>query len=463
MNCYLAANLQTMHSENKNLIPVLALWSLMLLPWLFGRGIFADGLYYGTIARNWCFGSADIWDFQVSESLMNPFYSHPPLAFWMQGILFCVFGDSWWIERLFGLLTFFITTLAIIRIWRIYFPAKEQWLPLLMLLLFPTSVWAYNNNVLENSMGMFCAWAVYFQLSASVNPKWRLIKFLISGLFIFAAVLCKGPAGLFPLALPFFILLFQKRKQFVDILEAFVPAVVFIIALSLLMLWDEASKYLYDYYQIQIQGSFSTSGKNNQALMLKQFLLEVLPLFLITFLLKYWLSRKLKISKESIILLLIAASASLPILFSPKQMGFYLMPSLPFWALGLASIIQSTGISKKYNAGKISISMSVFLFVLSTALMIYNYKRPVRDIALLHELDRVCSFIPRNSEVGLDPKLIENWQLQGYFAREHNVSLYPIGHPKYEFNIGQNDYSLLGCKTLYKGKLLQLCKCPRPE
>jgi hypothetical protein len=144
-------------------------------------------------------------------------------------------------------------------------------------------------------------------------------------------------------------------------------------------------------------------------------------------------------------------------------MGFYLMPSLPFWALGLASIIQSTGISKKYNAGKISISMSVFLFVLATALMIYNYKRPVRDIALLHELDRVCSFIPRNREVGLDPKLIENWQLQGYFAREHNFSLYPIGHPKYEFNIGENDYSLLGCKTLYKGKLLQLCKCPRPE
>ena len=452
-----------MHSENRNLILVLALWSLMLLPWLFGRGIFADGLYYGTIARNWCFGTGDLWDFQVSESLMNPFYSHPPLAFWLEGTLFCVFGDYWWIDRIFGLLTFIFTATGIVRIWRLYFPTHQSWLPLFILMLLPTSVWAFNNNVLENSMGMFCVWAVYFQLSASKSERLHFLKFIISGLLVFAAALCKGPTGLFPLVLPFILLIFQKRMRFVSVLQAFIPSIVFFIALSILLLWDDASKYLYDYYQIQIQGSFSMNNNENQALMLKQFLLEVLPLLSIALLLKYWFTRNLNISKETIILLSIAGAASLPILISPKQMGFYLMPSLPYWALGIAGLIHKITFSNSKIAGKLLPYFSVLIFTTAVILMMYNFKKPVRDFALLEDVDKICAILPKETKVGLDPKLSENWKMQGYFAREQKISFDPIGHPQYKYHIGSLEYKLETCELIYRGKELQLCKCPMPE
>jgi 4-amino-4-deoxy-L-arabinose transferase-like glycosyltransferase len=452
-----------MHSETRNLFPVIALWSIILLPWLFGKGIFADGLFYGTISRNWAFGAGNFWYFYVSESLMNPFYSHPPLAFWLQGSLFRVFGDHYWVDKVYSLLTFVLTVIAMLRIWKLYFPAHQSWLPLFVLILFPTASWAYSNNVLENSMSMCCIWAVYLQLSAAENPKYGFLKNIFSGILIFAAALCKGPTGLFPLALPFLLMFFKNKRTWTQILFSFSPLAVFSLAVLLLFTSDEASTYLKAYFEIQIQGSFTSVEKNGQPLLLKQLIVEVLPILSISFLLNYWLNKKIILSKSSFLMLIIAAAASLPILISPKQMGFYILPSVPFWALGFAAMVQKLEILKRNIAPRLKLYLSAIVLILAVFLMLYNRNNAVRDAALIEDISKICTYVPKSSKVGLDPKLVEHWQLQGYFAREKKVSFYPIGHPKYRYNVGGMGYKLDGCEILYKGKELQLCRCPMPE
>jgi 4-amino-4-deoxy-L-arabinose transferase-like glycosyltransferase len=452
-----------MHSESKNLFPIIALWCLLLLPWLFGKGIFADGLYYGTIASNWAFGAGATWKFYVSESLMNPFYSHPPLAFWIEGVLFKFFGNYHWVDRVLGLICFVLTVIAMLRIWRLYFPSGLSWLPLFVLMLLPTAAWAYSNNVLENSMSMFCIWAVYLQLSAAENRRFSLLKNIISGLLIFAATLCKGPTALFPLALPFLLILFRNNRSRTQIIISFLSLPIFLSAVLLLLMSDEAFAYLKAYYEIQIQGSFSIGGKNGSPLLLKQLLMELLPLLSVAALILFWSGKKIVPNKASILLLLIAVSASFPILFSPKQMGFYLLPSLPYWALGIAGSLQKIEFLKKNITTRIKLYFSLFVFVTAVSLMTYNINRPIRDVVLIEDISKICTYLPSACKAGLEPELNEHWKLQGYFAREKQISFYPIGHAKYKYNVGRLSYKIDNCETIYKGKELQLCRCPMPE
>jgi hypothetical protein len=65
----------------------------------------------------------------------------------------------------------------------------------------------------------------------------------------------------------------------------------------MLLQFDEANTYLKAYFEIQIQGSFSLSEKGSEALMLKQLLVEILPLGAVVFLLLYWFKKKIQNTK----------------------------------------------------------------------------------------------------------------------------------------------------------------------
>jgi hypothetical protein len=144
-------------------------------------------------------------------------------------------------------------------------------------------------------------------------------------------------------------------------------------------------------------------------------------------------------------------------------MGFYLLPSLPYWALGIAGGLHKVEFLKKNIAPRIKLYFSLLVFVTAVSLMIYNIDRPIRDAALIEDISKICTYLPSACKAGLDPKLNENWQVQGYFAREKQISFYPIGHAKYKYNIGLLSYKLDNCETIYIGKELQLCRCPMPE
>lgn len=459
--------MQTIQSESKLCwLLVIALWSLALLPWLLGHGIFVDGLYYGTMSRNWYFEGENFWDFKLSKTVLNQFSSHPPLAFWMQAALFGLLGDYWWVDRFYSLLLWGSTALGIVFIWKIYFK-HNAWLPLFIWLLFPTVSWSYSNNILENTMALFTTWAVFFILKSQHSKNLEFLFLAIAGLFVFAAFMSKGPVGLFPLGLPFILLIWDRSFKLMFL--ALMPILTAVAAFLLLIFSNEnALEFFQLYWGIQLEGSFKIGPEDsNHFVIIIRLLIETSPLIGLYLLMRWRRKAKSPVfNKEVGLFLLLASSASLPMLISPKQMGFYLFPSFPFWAIGFALLFKPLLETIRIKTTKFAFLLPLLMFFTALTWMLFNNNSAVRDRLLIEDIRKMCQLIPLGSEIGNDPELGENWQMHGYFARYGKLSLHSIGHPAYKFHIAESKkvHPSIGCRVLFKGLSgIGLYECPKPE
>ncbi|MBI3839992.1 MAG: glycosyltransferase family 39 protein, partial [Planctomycetia bacterium] len=183
-----------------------ALLFVLFVPWLFRRGMFWDGVVYGTIARNLAAGVGDAWHPIVTSTFLRHIREHPPLGFWLQAAYFRTLGDHFWVERLYGLTTLLITGSLLLAIWRWLLrdrPRASACCWVAVGLWAPFGMWCYRHNMLENTMGVFTALSVYATLRAFDGRRGGAAFWsILSGLAIAAAVLSKGPVGLFPAVTP---------------------------------------------------------------------------------------------------------------------------------------------------------------------------------------------------------------------------------------------------------------------
>ena len=432
--------------NNSILWMTLALWLLLLVPWVFTQGIFVDGLYYGTIARNWYFEGTGTWNFYLSKTQFQPFYSHPPLAFWLQGAVFSIVGDVWYCDRLYSALMCIATGSAIFGIWSLFYRKQNVWLPLLCWLLIPTVLWSYSNNILENTLTAACTWAVYWALSAVKQEKYGYLRLVAAGIFTFLGLMTKGPAAAFPLALPFlYFLCYRQKVSLMLIFSLLLPTITVFLCFGLLLFFDtEAAAYFQVYWQIQVLGSLSNRSASigSHFFILYKLLEELLILSLLVVALLLYQNRRNNFrqaiqffhNKQALLFLLIALSASLPILISPKQMGFYLLPSTPFWALATASLFHQNIkqlLAKQYLAiKKLSTIVTLFLFRTTLSLSIFNYRSGyARDKALLLAIDNIIEKVPERQQLDMSYSLYEEWILYGYFYRSAYISLEATATP----------------------------------
>ena len=71
----------------------------------------------------------------------------------------------------------------------------------------------------------------------------------------------------------------------------------------------------------------------------------------------------------------------------------------------------------------------------------------------------ICKEVERNSDIGMDPELSKNWQLQGYLARYAQLNLQSIGHPYYKYQISEkDDFGMKNMELIYKGAKLSFWK-----
>ena len=191
------------------------LFSVVLL-----RGMSLDGVTYATIAHNLAVGVGDFWHPYYTATLLHPFHDQPPLAFLLEGQFFQVFGDRWWVERLYSVLTVVPTTCLLVLIWRRLFVGAASWqgfswLPVALWMAMPSWFWIYRHNYLENTLGIFTTLAVYASLRAADGRRWMPAWIALSGTAIIAAVGSKGPVGLFPAVTPAIAWLALRRTSLV--------------------------------------------------------------------------------------------------------------------------------------------------------------------------------------------------------------------------------------------------------
>jgi hypothetical protein len=150
-------------------------------------------------------------------------------------------------------------------------------------------------------------------------------------------------------------------------------------------------------------------------------------------------------TKSALFFVLVGLSASAPIMISPKQLSFYVVPSLPFFALAIGMVLSPIladwiGKIKAKSIGiNIVKALGIILILAAAGLAIVKSDTPIRDRDMLADIEKMATIVPHNSTVELSTSLAENWSLMAYFHRKYFISLDPSGQtrPYVIFNKGE--------------------------
>ncbi|BDS14084.1 ArnT family glycosyltransferase [Aureispira anguillae] len=406
------------------LVGVLSL--ILIGQYLFCHGMFVDGLVYGTLARNYALAGEGWWDFWVY--LGDPFHSHPPLAFWLQSLLFSVFGDFFWIDRLYSIFCLIVSLSLIKKLWQHLVPSFPQgayWVQLLYLIL-PLVHWGFNNNVLENTSNCFILMSIWMYLLAQDHKQYRYS--IVAGLAVFAATLTKGPTGLFPLIFP---LLYYKHPFKQICWNTAIPILVLVLSWGMLIgSSTEAALFFSDYLDIQLVKSLSGEyGTVNRFLILEKLLLQLVVLIPVGIGLRIFFKQKSQhqaIQQQGWVFLFLGLSGSLPIMISPKQMSFYLLPSLIYFVVSFACfhLKQLEALDQIVQKQKIIRWVGSFAIICLLGITISSYGSFSRDKEILHDTFILGQLVSPNSFVKASDPIKKDWALHAYSARYFQINIH---------------------------------------
>jgi len=344
---------------------------LLLSPYLLSYGMFFDGITYSAVSRNLAIGFGSLWKPAYSLTLGREFYGHPPVGFWIQSVVYRLFGEALWLDKAY---TLFIGAVNLALFYTLYGFLRRRgdpgfWAPLFLLSTFYAYRWVVRNNLLENTMSVFVLLSVIMYVLALRKGSLYGIP---AGLSVLTAFLVKGPVGTFPLIAPLLLPVDARRDRRLKVL--IIGLLVFTVSFLMLLSLPEVRHFFSQYLQRQIVGSIS--GRENSVptrlYIVYALLTEILfPLVFLLPLLLFHIVRgdrnALNWNKRTFLLLLLALSGSLPIVLSLKQARFYLYPSLFFYSLFLVSLFRSPlkMFESRRLVKRLSFPLSVTLLTLS--------------------------------------------------------------------------------------------------
>ena len=436
---------------------VAALIAFRLLPGLVRPGMFFDGVTHAAIARNMAVGVGHFWHPIFSPNDGAGYHEQPPFGFWLESLLFRALGDHFWVEKVYSALVGLATAAVICAIWRRLAGDRDDlrncdWLPLALWAAIPGWGWMYVNNMLENTLGLFTALAVYAILRASDGGRAASLWLVAGAAAIASAVLSKGPVGLFPLATPL-VIHFTLRRQTLARAIAQQAALVLLVAgaAGMILFMPGAADYLNKYLHEQLLASLdgrrevvaSTLGRLDIVWKISRELAA--PAVIAIGLIVAARRRGFRSSDENradpraiAFCLLTAASASLPIIASPKQSGHYAFPSYAFYALAIAlgsapavvHLLSGRIVSLPIRGHRLLRLTSVIALVALGAASCALAGRPQREKQVYEDTIAVGRLLPRGSVVGLSDELSSDYPLQTNLARWDFIGAdrAPAGH-----------------------------------
>ncbi|HZF99697.1 MAG TPA: glycosyltransferase family 39 protein, partial [Chitinophagales bacterium] len=331
----------------------LAVMCALTLPVLVQDGMFMDAMLYTSVSHNLAQGIGTFWFPQFSASLMAglpSFHEQPPLVFGIQSLFFKALGSGMFVERVYAFITMLLTASLIVWLWRrVQRDAalqKMEWLPVLLWITIPVCFWSFQNNMHENTMGLFVllsAIAFYrsFQLD---NTKIQLVLFsVLAGVFVFLATFSKGIPGLFPLAAPALYWLATRRISFRRAFVKTALAVATVASIYGVLLAFPDSRQSLQYHFVdralhRINQDPTVDYRLYIIVRLVQELAVPIALSIVCYLVSYR-KRSTAVTppaRLTIFFLLLGFAGSAPLLLTMVQKGFYFVPSLPFFAIGFA-------------------------------------------------------------------------------------------------------------------------------
>lgn len=446
--------------------------------WL-SDGMFMDGTIYAVLSRNMANGTGTFWHPHLTNILFPVFVEHPPLAFGMEGILFRIFGDSRFIERSYSLMTTVITGFLIVMIWKQTFKKSSTgWLPLLFWITMETVAWASVNHMLENTLVIFICLSVLFCIRSQQSN--RILFLFLAGLMLSLGFLTKGFVTFTPLSFPFFMWLFQRKNKFPSmVLDTAVIMISALLPLILLYLFTGGREFLPRYIEMALFKISKGVTAESRFYIIHRLIMELLPslgIVLIVFLYK-WL-KKIPFSDiranlgPAAAFFALGMAGVLPILTTMDQSAYFLLLSLPFFAIASGIIVSPFAdmLVKRININSLGYRIfKLFGFITLIAgmsLSVYFSKDFSRDEAMLKDIRLILPKLDENITINILPEMYSSWSLHTYYARYKNISLDPDLNNRHQYLLVSNslisdtikndfDSLELGTKdyTLYRRKI----------
>jgi hypothetical protein len=408
--------------------------------------MFMDGMIYSSIAHNMANGIGSFYYPSFSQTIMPSFHEHPPLGLAIESMFFSILGDHFYVEKIYSFLMAVFTAIMIALLWRkVALDKKTQglfWLPILFWIISPTISWTYSNNMLENTMTLFSMLSAYFiLLSVDKQHFKKYLDLFIAAIFLFMAFLTKGFPALYPLALAaiYFIIYPEKLRLKEMLLSSAFLLFAFILIFGLYLYSSpDAFENFRIYFNSQVMSSLEGKRETGSRLALFHYLFNelIIPLILVLILIISYYGRsfrsflkKEQSFKEFLFFFLIALSASLPLLLSPKQLSHYVVASIPFFTLAFAMLVVRIVDSylSKINTGSFLFKGFAYfnraMITLAIVLCIFNYGGYSRDKELIQDIDKIALVVGNGSSLSLINTQNLNWPLITQFQRKYYINM----------------------------------------
>ena len=400
--------------------------------------MFLDGVTYAALARNFAEGRGRFWFPFYTATVYPTFHEQPPLGLTSQAAAFFLFGDHLFVERAYSVAIGALTGLVMILIWRrVHHDTSYDWLPVIFWLLPPAVTWSIVNNMLEVSETLFTSGAILAFLHSLGSKRWWIWA-AAAGAAVGAAVLTKGPTGLFPLAAPAVgAILLPGRAREALRSGALMFSTLVAIALILLMT-PAATTSLSIYWEQQVVASLqgTRGGANRWSSMTEHFGAPIVTRMAILALM-IWAAARFgrgsrtrpdsSASSWTSFFLLLGFAGSLPIAVSPRIAGHYFLPAAPLFALAFSSVsltsVRSLNLAISPRARPIAGALGAIFLVATFAIPALGRSLEPRDVSWMPEYEALEPFMAIGATVGTCPAVATDWGIHAYMQRFFEVSL----------------------------------------
>ncbi len=422
----------------------LVLFFFCAAPGFVMRSMYNDGIWYAILSQNISEGLGSFWNPQLTATIFPSFHEHPPLVFGIQSLFFDLFGSSIATERIYAFFIFSLTTLLIVTLWKKAFASNANlrllWpVPLILWIANEVVYLFYAGNILEPTMGLFTLLATYLLLYAvnSTSNKKVIFYITLAGIAVIGASLSKGFVGLFPLAvLGIHWLIFRKWTFSKMLLGSCLLLAVLLLGYWIILANPVAADSLQQYIDSQVMASIkaertSYHHRDSRFYILKRLIEVSIPAIIVLGIALYFSFKKspkdfnLPTFKVGYFFLLIGISASFPLMISPKQSFYYLVPALPFFALAMGAFIapivhialerMTTKYQQRLQWGFDILLVGAFVFSLSKIGAVST-----RERVSVTDIEKIGSIVPGGSTLGAKAYTA---QLVGYLYRNYKISI----------------------------------------
>ncbi|MCU0433609.1 MAG: glycosyltransferase family 39 protein [Bacteroidia bacterium] len=441
---------------------IIGICAALLLPTIFMRGMFFDGIMYANVSMNFASGEGTFWEPKCTNTVMAICHEQPPLFFMLQGTFFYVLGNSFLTERIYDLVAALLSVWLLLKVMKATGHGQSGWMAVLCWMIMPVTFWAFHNNVIEGTLSVFTLAATLHLMRALHEGKHETLHLVMAGVWIIAAGLTKGVQGMFLVAAPGLWWLIMRRSTFLDAVRQTVLVLAVPLATVAFCWFNEAAHRSFAaYFESRFVSTFA--GLNNTGTgrfhQLYELFLNTLPVVAIAAVLFLLMRKKAVAARNNrLTLFMLAAGLSgiLPLMVTLEQRGFYLVTALPLIALGCAIFLHPYTVALQQKlAQKITVSRILTVAgaamlagaVVAMVALAGTYKR---DENKLRDLETVAGIVPPGSILGRSTGGTD-WTLLQSAWRFHKLSMATPETPAPEWMIlprgeqAPEDYEIVDC------------------